>query len=285
MKPTATSRSRALRGKGQPLPRRQTNGNGHSNQKANGHSNGTKAVAPLASTPHYDDGGRYDSGLRYAVTDTPSPPAPSLQSKVKLDLKLRTDADLMAFVNRHITMITGNTDFPSPQPLPADLAAALADFEDRLAQQTQALAQAKVATTAKDYARKLLEDLMVARGAYVQTTSGGNGVLIESTGLEIKNPPSPVGVLLPPENIRIELNGSPGMMKLRWDPVPRSRGYLVQCSEDVQPREWSQVKNSGKASLELQNMEVGKTYVFRIATSGGSSGQSDWSPEVKRGAA
>ena len=59
----------------------------------------------------------------------------------------------------------------------------------------------------------------------------------------------------------------------------------LECSKDVTPREWSQVKNTSKTSLFQENMEVGETFAVRIATQGGSTGQSPWSAEVIRGAA
>jgi hypothetical protein len=206
-------------------------------------------------------------------------------AKVKLEMSTRTDSDLASWVGDHITLITGNTAFPTPQPLPADLAAALAEFQSLRTAQTLALAAARTATTSKDMARKTLEDLMTGRGAYVQTTSAGNAALIEGVGLGVKNPRTPVGPLAPPINIRIDLNGVPGVMKMRWEAVPYARGYLVQCSEDVTPRVWSQIKNTSKTTLQLENMEVGKTYIFRLASQGGSTGQSPWSAEVIRGAA
>ena len=236
--------------------------------------------------PHYNQGLRYGTpGLRYAVGDE-TPPEPSAAlAKVKLEMATRPDSDLVSWITNHITLITGNASFPSPQPLPADLAAALTDFQTRLAAQVEALAVAKTATTSKDFSRKTLEDLMTGRGSYVQTASAGNAALIEGVGLGVKNPRTPVGPLAPPINIRIDLNGVPGVMKMRWDSVAYARGYLVQCSEDVQPRVWSQIKNTSKCSLQLENMEVGKTYVFRLASQGGSTGQSPWSAEVIRGAA
>ena len=248
----------------------------------------TSAAAPLppfgATQSRYGQTS-YDSGATYAVGDTPTPEPSASMAKVKLELYLRTDSDLANWVGDHIELITGDPAFPSPLPLPADLAAALTLFLDCMASQTQALAAAKAATTAKDLARKALEDLMNIRGSYVQTESGGNPLLIENVGLAVKSNGTPVGPLMPPTDINITLTSVAGVMTMRWKRVYRARGYIVQCSPDVQPREWSQIKNTTKTTLTLENMEVGKTYVFRFATQGGSTGQSPWSAEVIRGAA
>ena len=248
------------------------------------------APAPTAPLPGSVPPARYgqtyfDSGATYVVGDTLTPePSPPV-SKVKLEMYLRTDADLANWVGDHIELITGDPSFPSPQPPPPDLEAALTLFLDSMTAQTQAMAAAKAATTAKDLARKALEDLMNTRGSYVQTTSGGNPALIENVGLAVKNSRTPVGPLMPPTDINIALTSVAGVMTMRWKGVWRARGYILQCSEDVQPREWSQIKNTSKTTVTLENMEVGKTWVFRLASQGGSTGQSPWSAEVIRGAA
>ena len=74
-------------------------------------------------------------------------------------------------------------------------------------------------------------------------------------------------------------------MLLQWNAVPGNLGYLIRCSKDLPVREWSQLKRAGKPKLDLQDMVIGTTYVFQVATAGGDTGQSPWSPEVIRTAA
>jgi hypothetical protein len=90
--------------------------------------------------------------------------------------------------------------------------------------------------------------------------------VILSSGLGVKNPPTPVTSLAAPTNLRVDLNGEAGMMKIRWDVVPNAKSYLLQCSRDVTPRVWEPL-DSGTKTTVTKTLEVGVTYAFRAAAS------------------
>ena len=46
---------------------------------------------------------------------------------------------------------------------------------------------------------------MNTRGSYVQSTSNGNKQAILSSGLGVKNPPTPLTALAAPTNLRVDL--------------------------------------------------------------------------------
>jgi hypothetical protein len=234
--------------------------------------------------PRYNDGvSRYDQAS-YVVTDPAALP-PSDGARVKMDLSRRSNDNLIGFVGTHIAMTVDNPTFTEPSPTNAELQAGLTDFQQKNSTAEIAYAQYQDQVAARDQSRASLESMMRRRGAYVQEASNGNRPAILSSGLEVSNPRTPVGPLAPPININTELNGVAGVLKLRWKPVKDARGYLVQCSPDVMPREFTQIKNTSKANLTLENLTLGETLVFRIASQGGSTGQSPWSAEVIRGVA
>lgn len=248
------------------------------------HGSGSPQAPASAGTAHrYGDGTRYDSGARY--DEDPPPSVSDGGARVKLELTRRNDADLLQLATQHIAAMTGNPNFPTPLPAAAAFQAAVDDFGAKLTTHNNAAAAAREATTLKEQSRRALQALFTQRGEYVNIASNGDAAIIQSAALPVRSSPTPVGILPPPQNLRIELNGVAGEMHLKWDPVPYADGYLVQCSEDVTPRQWGLNKTLTKAKLLLDDMFLGKTYVFRLATVGGSSGQSPWSPEVKRGAA
>ena len=65
--------------------------------------------------------------------------------------------------------------------------------------------------------------------------------------------------------------------------VRGARLYVAQIAEVVtgQSLNWNQIYSGGKPTFEAKSLEAGKTYAFRLAAMGGSTGQSEWSPEVR----
>lgn len=234
--------------------------------------------------PRYGDGTHYDAGARYALGDA-ADPAPQ-GAKVRLDLFRRSDLNLAQFAQEHVTAMTGNANFPTPTPNAADFLAGLTAFQTAVNAAEAARVAAREATAVKDEARALLELLLNQRGNYVQSASNGNGPVILSSGFPLKSPPSPVGILPPPVDLYITLNGTPGVMLLSWSPVPNARSYLIQCSPaGTMARDWQPFKTAAQARLRTEGLTLGQVYAFRIAAVGGSTGQSDWSAEVVRMAA
>lgn len=236
---------------------------------------------PQAPGPYY--GQAHYGQARYAVTDPVVPPV-SDGAKVKMGLDSRNNDNLQSFVNNHLTAMTDNPYFPTPAPAPADMLALYTAFQSALAYWVSVKTMLDDAATARDAARAALVEGMNVRGAYVQQASNGNTNVIISSGLEVRALPTPVGQLPPPTDLSAELNGTKGIVKLQWKPVKNARGYILECSPDVQPRAFSTLANTTKANAEKQ-LAPGETYVFRVAASGGSTGQSYWSPEVIRGVA
>jgi hypothetical protein len=217
------------------------------------------------------------------VTTDPAELPPTDGARVKMDLSRRSNENVVGFVGNHITMMTGNANFPTPSPTPADLLAAYTAFQQKVASTAAAYSVYQDELAGRDQARAELDTMMRRRGAYVQDASNGNRQVIVSSGLEVNNPPVPVGVLPPPTLLHAELNGTAGVIRLTWVGIPKARGYIVQCSKDVTPRVWELEGSTSKARFEKQFV-LGETYVFRVATEG-TNGLSYWSPEVIRGAA
>lgn len=238
-------------------------------------------MPPMRSEPAPESATAEQEPTPQGVQTVPTPPV----AKVKMNLKEKTDAELASYVGNHLELSEENPNFSDLQPTDEEMAEALALYKTTLKDWLAIRSLARKSTLAKKQARKTLEKLMVARGASVQCASGGNPAKIKSIGLGVVSRPTPVGVLPPPGNLQATLGRVLGVMKLSWNGVPGARGYLVEWSLDVQPRQFVLLRSCSRTSLRLENLSAGTTYVFRFATLGGSKGQSVWSPELIRGAA
>ena len=244
----------------------------------------TSPSPAMNPNPHYGDGSTYGSGIRYAVGEV-SPPLP-MGDKVKLDLARRQDDALLSFALNHITKMDDNEYYPTPTPADADFLALVTDYQNALAACIAAKDAQKAATALKDEKRANLELGLNQRGDYVQTASNGNGPVILTSGFDVRNPRTPVGVLPPPTNLSLELNGSPGVMWLRFSGVAYARAYVIQISPaNTMERNWTPYETTTATRYHCEGLTLGQTYAFRVAAVGGSTGQSLWSAEVVRMAA
>ena len=235
------------------------------------------AVLP---TGRYDQGKRYGA-IRYAAGDPTTPVNDG--AKVKMELATKNNNQLIPFIQNHIEMTTGNPLFVTVQPPAADFLAQFNLYQNAALAAIHAEAAWKDSIALRDQMRADMTAMMNVRAAYIQEASNGNKQAILSSGLGVKNPPTPISAIAAPTNLRVDLNGEAGMMKIRWDTVTGAKTYVLQCSPDVTPRVWEQLSSTTK-TLVTKTLEVGQTYVFRVAAQG-TPGQSNWSPEVIRGAA
>ena len=214
------------------------------------------------------------------VVETPV----STGAVVKMKLSRRPSPELRSFVANHLVQMADNPNFPDQQPPPEVLQALFDTFSADLANVSLAKIAYEAALTKCDSSRTALEQGMQMRGAYVQAKSNGNVVLIMNSGLDVKKDPTPVGQLPAPLHLSVELNGVTGLMKFRWPKVKNARGYLLEYSPDVTPRQFAPLANTTKTRFETL-LSTGENYVFRVAAFGGSTGQSYYSAEVVRRAA
>lgn len=181
---------------------------------------------------NYDSAGAtYDSGLTYDAGVLPQPSIRMPKVKVKLNLKDKSDSDLITFAQQHVTAMTGNANFTTPLPAAAAFTAALTPFSTALGNFNTAQAAAKTATTLKDTARLELENVLTQRGDYVQLTANGSAdpeAVVESAGFSVKGSKTPVTVPGTVMNLFITAGDSAGELDLTWDPTPGATRYEVQ---------------------------------------------------------
>ncbi len=243
-----------------------------------------QAVAEAMEQPRYDTRLRYGT-FHYVATDPVLPPAGT--ATAKLELGSRSDTALAAFGESHIMAMTGNAFFPTPEPTAEVFAGSLAAFEAKFSALENLRLEVKNLTFEKDQARKEFEFQFTRRRAYIQTASNSNAEVIASAGLSIRNAATPMGALLPPVGLRVELTTFNGELDVRWNTVAGAKSYVLECAEVITGEAllWVQVTMGGKLSHLAKQLTPGKHYAFRVATIGGSNGVSQWSPVVQRMAA
>ena len=204
-------------------------------------------------------------------------------AKVKLDLRGKTDDELGLFAQAHAKAMDGNPDFPFPVPTAEQFDATTAHYSRLLIAAINVQNLARQITAALDTARTDLQNALRTRGNYVQITSGGSAQKILSTGLGICADPKPVGQLEPPENFEINRTLIAGHLLFTWEAVEGARTYMIQQSNaDTMERNWTQLTINSERKYLATDLPLGQRLAFRIASLGGDTGQSHFSPEVVR---
>ena len=186
-------------------------------------------------------------------------------SKVKLNLKAKADHELVTFTRQHITKMTGNAAFPTPDPPAAVLLTLVDDFETAVTESNSAQVVAKERTSIKETARHLLETGLSTRASYVDSKSNGVEAVILSSGLPVRNQPAPIGPLAQAANLSITAGDSEGRVDLHWDPVRGNKGYEIQMSTDPNVlTSWQLIDTSSASRLSLMGLTSGQKVWFRV---------------------
>ncbi len=225
---------------------------------------------------------------------TAAPPSRSLPlprpqgGKIGLLLKERTDAELIQLGQQHAVAMDDNSLFPNPIPSTESYDELLAQF----CAATEELQSMRVLlqglTMEKDKLRAAFQTALTRRARYIELASDGNPDFIATTGLPSRRRAAKsIGEVSPPQGLQLLLSARGSALTLRWFRVRGARSYSIeyaQLTPDAPP-EWKFAAITGKTKYVFLYLTPGQTYVFRIATIGGSTGQSDWSPPVTRMAA
>jgi len=173
------------------------------------------------------------------------------------------------------TKMTGNGAFLTPIPALTVLTAAREALEDAIAAM---LNGGKAATFARNEAEAALDEVIAQLAGYVVSTVGSNESLIRSSGFDVRQHGAPIGSLPAPANLRADLTGFQGQIKLAWD---RERGAALNevYQNDGDPEDeaaWKPIAMTTKSRLTVEHLTSGKTYWFRVRAQG-TAGESPMS--------
>ena len=213
----------------------------------------------------YDDSSSvYDGAVYY---DEPGAPQPEKikMAKVKLSLGTMSPDQILSLADQIVTAMTGNANFPTPNPPLASVSTALATATAKVAAQKAAVLAARKATDDRDAAIAALVALLTSLGDHVSSVSGGNRVKIESAGMGVKASGAPVGPLAQVPNLSVTAGDAEGRLDLQWDPVRGTSNYQVQMSTDPNvPANWKLVDSCSSSKFSLMGLTSGQKLWFRV---------------------
>ena len=229
----------------------------------------------MADIITYDTPGLYWDmpGLRY---DEPAPHAvPIRMKKIKLGIGRSNPDDTAAFTETIVSAMTGNANFPTPDPALTTLANAAQAIRDKKLEITNMEAGLKAArdqlatlsSSAKDEVRKMAN--------YVENKSDGAVDKIHSAGFSVKDDPEPRGPLSQVQNLRVQFSDNEGQLEGRYNTVPGAAMYVVETATNPEGP-WAQAAITTRTTLMLTDLTPGTKYWVRVRAIG-SSGVGPWS--------
>ena len=228
----------------------------------------------------FDQGLTYDSGNRYDAASPPVPAPPQKHmAKPKLELKKRTDYDLITFAQGVVTAMTGNPNFPTPMPALAVITGDITTMQARINTITELENQLRAAYTDKDGTRDTMEQNLTYLANYVEIIAAGSASVIESAGMPVRNLPTPVGEPGVPENLNAAITNHSGAVDLEWAAVPGAATYEIHCKLHNTTDPFQPAKTSTAARVRVDGLTPGVLYAFRVRAIG-SAGPGAWSDEV-----
>ena len=201
-------------------------------------------------------------------------------AKVKLNLQKFSITELFEFARNIVTALTGNADFPTPDPPLADVSTAADNLETAYNNSQVARQDSQEKTTLMYDLREAITKIVTRLGLYVENTSEGDVAKIQSAGMDVRDEAGASVVPAVPEGLSATAGDMEGEIDLQWEPVSNAKSYAIQQSPDP-PGTWAQAAISTKSKHSITNLTSGDKYWFRVAAVG-AGGQSGWSDPATR---
>jgi hypothetical protein len=217
----------------------------------------------------------YDSGVFYDAV-APPPLERKRMAKVKVGFKNPTREQVADKLDTVHTAMTGNVNFATPNPSLTTLASASTTLRAKIAAIETAKANLATAVADGDAAMNTGVSLLNQEGAYVQTTSGGDAVKIQSAGFDVASDGGPIH-MSKVENLSAAVGDSPGEIDLNWNPVAGAKSYEIHTATDPDaPGGWAFKDNATKSKATLGGLTSASRIWARVRAIGAND-KGGWS--------
>jgi hypothetical protein len=164
-------------------------------------------------------------------------------------------------------MMTGNANFPTPNPSIADLTTVREALVKAIAK-AESRAMADIAL--RNEVASILRTLMVNLARYVNNVAQGDLNVALSSGFELAKKPEPSTSLGVPLKLEVRLSDFEGALNVSWKGVEDARMYQVYMNE-TDPSDanaWTVVAVSSRTRVRITDLQPGKFYSFRVTALG-----------------
>jgi hypothetical protein len=198
-------------------------------------------------------------------------------SKIKLGMDKLSVAQLLELAKQIVTAMTGNTNFPTPNPTLTQLTTATNNLDTARQEALVARNVAKTKTLVQNQQQDELRAMLRKMVAYVENVGGEDEAIITSAGMSVKAAATSGGDVAIVDGVAFTMGDNDNEVDFTWDSTSGAQSYIIQMSATPPPNAaWTQIKTVTKSKGTLTGLASGQRCWFRVAAIS-ASGQSPWS--------
>lgn len=198
-------------------------------------------------------------------------------SGIRIGLRNMSDVKKVEFARGLIRQMSSNPGFSAAASALSNLTIAIGELENAYREARTARQIAKAKTQMRKAASSTLDGMVKQLARIVEIAAGGDPGKLKASGFDVRAGRAPVGQLSRPEKLSVEINGTPGEVRLRWKNVRGASTYLVQRAANPDESDaWVQAAASTRAKIILTEQPRGARVWFRVCAVG-AAGTGPWS--------
>ena len=175
------------------------------------------------------------------------------------------DSKLLEKANFVHQSMSGNTNFPTPNPSMTELAAAITQFNDAV---MAAGNGDRMQVALKNEKRNNLVNILHLSGYYVLYTSAGDRTKAQTSGFTLAKEPTGIAITKP-ANLKVQYSDQSGELLVSVKKVTGAAAYMHQYSSDplLKEESWKSMTSTA-AKCIIPGLTPGLTYYLRVAAIG-----------------
>jgi hypothetical protein len=207
-------------------------------------------------------------------------------AKVKLGLSRLSPDELVDLGNTVKTAMTGNANFPAPNPPLATIGTLVTTAQTKINAYNLLKAQTDTALSDRDTALQALRNGLSQEGDHVQNVSGGDRTKIESAGMSVRDDGAPIGTPTQVLNLVLTEGDFEGSLDAAWDRVRGASSFEIQISPDpITPTSWAFKQSASKSSATISGLTSGAKLWVHVRAIGAGNTPGPWSDPRNEGRA
>jgi hypothetical protein len=201
---------------------------------------------------------------------------------IRIGLRNMSDPKKVEFARGLIRQMSGNPGFSAATSALSNLTVAIGELEHAYNEARAARHVAKAKTQMRKAASSTLDGMVKQLARIVEISVGNDPGKLQASGFDVRSGRTSVGRLEAPENLKVEITGTAGEVRLRWKNVRGASTYLVQrAANPEEAASWTQAAASTRSKMILTEQPRGARLWFRVCAVG-AAGMGPWSSAVER---